>query len=770
MKKLEYSSFQNLAKVIVALGVVSLTFQPVKAQITPDNTLSDENSRVTTVSEGEQQIDGGAIRGSNLFHSFSEFNVGENQTVNFANPENIANIFSRVTGNNLSQILGDLGVLGNANLFLINPNGIVFGENASLNVNGSFVATTANSINFADGNKFTANPATEKPLLTINLPNALEFGERSGRIINKAQSYVEAYPNGVPDLRRVNSSFAPAGLKVQPNSTLALIGGEILLEGGNLTASGGKIEIGSVGDNSIVGLSLVESAIIFDYRDITSFTDITVTDRIGSVLNFALDENEQPILDENGQFIIIFSELPVATILDASTSETVGSINIRGKNVDILNGSQIQAFTIGDLPGGDININATGQLTIAGNVLIPAQPIPVPSGIVSVTNGTGNAGNITITTSELLVADMAVISSDATFSNNPVTGEITFSRGNAGNIKINAAESVNVTTEGKIQSETFGTGSGGTISIATSQVNLNSESAITTSTFQTGNAGAIEVIASNFVTISNDSEITSTAEENSVGDAGNIGIQARSVVLDENSKILTSTIQSNGGIINLQLKDNLELRNQSLVSASVGGNGNGGNINISTEFVITSPEDDSDIIAKAEFGDGGNISIDATDVFGISFRETTTSSSDITASSNFGTDGTVNLTNSALQSNRLELDTQVQLIAESVPNFSPDSCYVGQRNKYIQTGRGGVPLAVKSSLVSEYTWEDWRIIDRERLTETTRSRTSSVVVPENDTSVNPVRGWVVNSQGEIVLTDKPLMVIPQSLTTVSPGC
>ena len=124
------------------------------AQIVPDASLGGERSVVTpnTVIRGlpSDRIDGGAIRGSNLFHSFQQFSIGEGRGAYFANPAGIENILSRVTGNNRSEILGRLGVLGNANLFLLNPNGIVFGANASLDVAGSFTATTANAIALGD--------------------------------------------------------------------------------------------------------------------------------------------------------------------------------------------------------------------------------------------------------------------------------------------------------------------------------------------------------------------------------------------------------------------------------------------------------------------------------------------------------------------------------------------------------------------------------------------------------------------------------------------
>jgi filamentous hemagglutinin family protein len=147
------------------------------AQIVPDRTLGSENSIVKPdVIKGlpSDRIEGGARRGINLFHSFREFNIDEGRGAYFTNPNGVQNILSRVTGTNPSNILGTLGVRGNANLFLINPNGIIFGQNASLDINGSFVATTANAIQFGEQGFFSASDPNSPPLLTVK-PSAFLF-------------------------------------------------------------------------------------------------------------------------------------------------------------------------------------------------------------------------------------------------------------------------------------------------------------------------------------------------------------------------------------------------------------------------------------------------------------------------------------------------------------------------------------------------------------------------------------------------------------------
>jgi filamentous hemagglutinin family protein len=193
------------------------------AQITPDGTLGAESSRVTPHAEVKGQpadlIEGGAERGANLFHSFSEFNVGEFQRVYFANPAGIENILSRVTGTNPSNILGTLGVDGAANLFLLNPNGIMFGANAQLDIEGSFVASTANSLEFEDGSSFSAATPGNSSLLTVSVPLGLQYGANQvGKIDNAGN------------------------LEVGSGQTLSL-SGDTVTSTGSLTAPGGRVEV-----------------------------------------------------------------------------------------------------------------------------------------------------------------------------------------------------------------------------------------------------------------------------------------------------------------------------------------------------------------------------------------------------------------------------------------------------------------------------------------------------------------------------------------------
>jgi filamentous hemagglutinin family protein len=238
-KNLSGVAFPLLGSLTVS-GILIFSHNQVLAQVTPDNTLGDESSVVNTRDATNESIDGGAIRGQNLFHSFEEFNVDAGRGVYFANPEAINNIFSRVTGNNVSNILGTLGVDGAANLFLINPNGIVFGEGASLDVQGSFAATTADGIEFGEQGFFgVSNPESPK-LLTIN-PSAYLFNQVA--------------PGAIANNSRVTINNIPVGLIVDAGKSLSLVGGDINLNGGIVNALGGKVDLGGLAAAGTIGIN-----------------------------------------------------------------------------------------------------------------------------------------------------------------------------------------------------------------------------------------------------------------------------------------------------------------------------------------------------------------------------------------------------------------------------------------------------------------------------------------------------------------------------------
>lgn len=242
--------------VVAGAGMLTIFTDKTLAQITPDNTLPN-NSSVSTLGN-ITIINDGTSTGRNIFHSFSEFSVSTGSTVYFNNALEIQNIFTRVTGGSISNIDGLIRANGNANLFLINPSGIVFGQNASLNIGGSFLATTASGIEFGNQGFFSASKKENSSLLTIN-PSALLFNQiTSGSI--KSHSVAPAGLNLSGD-----NTF---GLRVANGRSLVLVGGNVNVESvgfindritpirGGLKAFGGLVELGGVSAPGKVGLDI----------------------------------------------------------------------------------------------------------------------------------------------------------------------------------------------------------------------------------------------------------------------------------------------------------------------------------------------------------------------------------------------------------------------------------------------------------------------------------------------------------------------------------
>lgn len=342
----------GLTGITSCVSVFLITNQTLAQQsnIVPDNTLGVENSRlnrdVLINGINADTIDGGATRNSNLFHSFSEFNINDGQTVYFINPVGIENILTRVTGGNQSNIFGTLGVNGAANLFLINPNGIVFGENASLDLQGSFVGTTASGLQFGEQGSFSATNSEIPGSLTVN-PSALFFNqvEASGGIINNSQAFAGINPYG----------FETTGLRVPNGKSLLLVGGEINLDGGNLTADEGNIELASVAAPGKVGLNIS-----------------------GDTFSLNIPEGI-----ERGD-IFLTNESAISVGGAGGGNLTFNARNIEISNSFLFAGIGRNSFNP-EAQAGDVNLNATGLVEIAND-----------SFIYNNVNSFGNSGDINV--------------------------------------------------------------------------------------------------------------------------------------------------------------------------------------------------------------------------------------------------------------------------------------------------------------------------------------------------------------------------------------
>ncbi|OYD99756.1 hypothetical protein CDG79_39090 [Nostoc sp. 'Peltigera membranacea cyanobiont' 232] len=344
------------------LSYVLLGFSPVNAQITPDKTLLI-NSQLTHHSN-TSIIEGGTIKGSNLFHSFEQFSVLPGTTAYFNNGISIQNIFTRVTGNSISNIDGILKANGTANFFLINPNGIIFGQHAQLNVGSSFFASTANTIKFSDGFEFKANVSQTTPLLTISTPIGLIIGNDSGaiQVIGTGLGLITQNSPVSPIIR--NNDLK--GLQVKPSKTLDLVGGDITLEGANITAEQGRIELGSVGDG-IVSLRSNGQGWILNFEQVSSFKKISISqqsliDASGNAGGSITVQAKDVSLENSSIFLIQNHDLPAGSInIKASNSFQLTGASTDGKFVSLL-----QTESLGSGKGADINISTNNLIAQQG--------------------------------------------------------------------------------------------------------------------------------------------------------------------------------------------------------------------------------------------------------------------------------------------------------------------------------------------------------------------------------------------------------------------
>lgn len=652
----------NLTEIWLGLGLAILLTPSTHAQIIPDTTLGGENSTVTPhqMINGLpiDRIDGGARRGANLFHSFQEFNINEGQAVYFSNPNGIDRIFSRVTGNNLSAIFGKLGVLGNANLFFLNPNGIIFGPNASLDVNGSFLATTASSIYLSDGTIFSAKNPQAVPLLAINVPIALGFLESSGKIEVQGRGHNLIAPG---DTRLPNVPIGGSistGLAVKPEHTLALVGGEVNFQGGVVTAPSGRVEIGSVSSGQVKIAFTNLDNFTLNYEDVSSLQDISLTRRslinasgitngnislFGKNINLtdaslvwlenqgsnplgSIQVNASDTLTITGttEFTPIFLGLarPTRGLVSQALREGKGAdINIWANRLIVQDSGRIYLSTFGTGAGGNLTIQAKDSVQILG--ISPFDPsFPLSSIVSTATAGSGTAGNLNLVTQHLSLKEGGLLSSSV------------FGSGSGGELTLIAFESVNLTgfnpnslVPSLISSITQGSGPGGNLLINTQRLTLTDGGRVDSSTLASGKAGSLTINATDFVRVSgmipgsvNPSLIISSANrvdpvirqglglpEIPTGASGNVNLKTRQLSITDGASISVRN-DGTGDAGNLQIQArSIDLDRSSGITAST-FSGNGGNIDLAAERIQL--RRNSNITATASgTGNGGNIAI-----------------------------------------------------------------------------------------------------------------------------------------------------------------
>ena len=758
------------------------------AQINPDASLP-QNSIVTT-NGNVFDITGGSRVGNNLFHSFQAFSLPTSSTAFFNNPIDIQNILTRVTGTSISYIDGILKTNGTANLFLINPNGIIFGANARLAIGGSFVASTASSINFADGIQFSAINPQPSALLTVSIPLGLQMGG------NPQPIAVLGNGEGL----RTNSNLIDTlvGMRVGSSQTLALVGGDLAIVGGTLKTAGGNIELSSLGSFSQVKLNPTNQGLTLSYDPATIFQDIRLTNKAS---------------------------------VDASGLGS-GNIQVRGRNVSLTGGSQIQSSTLGNQIGGLLSIKASENLEISGlsldqrfasglisevkanatgnggNLIVEATNFSLKDGAtISADNrGNGSGGNLTIKTSETIEAINSFINATIRLRAEGKGGNINIEtakiylqgaqisadvqgKGDGGSITVkisDSIEAVGFTSDNRgpsgfvISVGRSGEGKSGDLLIETAKLTLRDGAAISSSTFGKGDAGSITLKASDSITISGrslsedrPSALVALVTPTAQGIGGNITIETDRLVVNRGASISVSDLAGVKGAGNIQITSdfilldastvtastaagvqgniflntsNLQMFNNSQIQANAFGLATGGNIKIITDTLVAFGN--SDITANAQQASGGRVIINAAGIFGTAFRRAITPKSDITASSELGAEFS-----GVVQLNIIEADpsralSRVPVGIEDSSRLIVQGCQAdANQSKFTITGKGGLPTSPNQVIMDSSTHDILGVSEPA----VTSSLQSFNALPESKPEVVEADNWVMTPNGDIVL-------------------
>jgi len=670
----------------IVLLIISLS---INAEITTDGTLGSR----ANLPGPDYQIgaDLGRQHGGNLFHSFQDFNLNSSESATFSGPNSVSNVISRVTGGNPSNIDGLIrSTIPNADMYFLNPYGIMFGPNAQLDVQGSFHASTADTLRLQDGGRFDAREPGNS-LLTVAPVEAFGFFTDSPASIITQDS----------------------DLSVSENQTLSLIGGEIDLSGHS------PIRFDEQGFMAVFARSkLATSAGRINLASIASQGEVIPRE-------FGLDLNA-----EGGQITAN------NTLVDVS-GRGGGSVFIRGGQL-IMQDSVVQASTLGDLEGKSVDLQLTESISISGNLVslltssfgsgdasslfiktpnlkntswivsastdsgksadmeIEADQISFENGgsIASAVMGNGQSGNLHFKVKEIFSlsgrrpGNIAI--GVATYDNFPsVVATNTFSNAKAGNLSI---ETDHLQMDGGIISvDSFGVGDAGEFNLHANTTELTNGALISSTSFVQGNGGKLNILIDDTLSVSgqrlgsltipfgptlenNDTGINSATF--STGDAGQIWIEADTLLLANDAYMSTATIGDGSGGQLVIKSNNLHLMNQGSISSSSGifndgvllegVNAKGGNVIVQVNHLTLSKgssinstsvgkndagnvtvqantihlEERSNISTAARQATGGNITIKSSDLLHLRESEMTTS-----VATGKGSGGNITITN-----------------------------------------------------------------------------------------------------------------------------
>lgn len=779
-----------------ALLFSSLISPSVEAQVVPDNSLGLESSIAVPIRAGREDITGGAIRGENLFHSFESFNLSEGTEAYFISPNGISHIFSRVTGSDVSEVLGKLGA--STDLFFLNSNGILFGPNASLDINGSLILSTADSIEFPGG-VFNSDLGVESSLSTER-PVGLNL-TASGLIQIEGQGRDPSPP--LPPSTLVSAPLqlsSDPGLSLSPQNTLALVANEIDLNGGIIRTVDGRVILAGLSGQARVSPDKFGWNLGLESGDVSELGNIQIrgggTVEATGTLSGQIDVIARDISIINGGILLSanyggsnFSggidlvadnltigdnTLPPRAVNDDLISQSInggegGDIVLSVSSLRIADGGQVISTAADSASSGEVKINASNSVVLDG---VDPLVITLASAVNSVTYGAGDAGGIMIETPLLQILDGGIVSTS------------TVGAGDAGDVTITSDD---IEIEGFMPfilrpsfagSITTGTGNSGELNIRTQRLEMsNGGTAGTSNLGSTGDAGDAFFQASESIQISGQidsalSDIPSSIISNStltpeiarevleiddtlLGESGNLFIDTPILSLQAGGFVGVQNEGTTGSAGSVLINtDELKIINGSSIGAFTAG-GQGGNIQIFSEDILLA--DRSSInAAAAGAGDGGSILIDS-QVIG-AFRDSRISanaelgrggnvtlistglfqddSSTITATSTRGPqfNGVVNITS---PDPSLEENSALPVTVVQYPEL-PLACRTnagGQTNSLTISGRGGIRDNARGSLRN---YSGWNFQAQER---------GSLPEPATISPSSQAQGWIANSDG-----------------------
>ncbi|MEM1425434.1 MAG: filamentous hemagglutinin N-terminal domain-containing protein [Cyanobacteria bacterium P01_H01_bin.130] len=520
------------------------------APIVPDQTLPTP-SQVSTPQPTTIDISGGTKAGGNLFHSFQAFTVPDGVTANFRVPTDVQRVLTRVSSGEPATVNGTLRVGGSADLFLLAPGGVFFGPNARLDVGGSFVASTADRMTFADGTTFDAIAQGAQPLLTSTVPLGLQFGRASSQ-----GGGIVVTGNGRPDVSQTER--VDGALLAADGQTFGLLGNSVTFQGGRIGAVGGQATLAAVGEGGSVTLAPNDLGWTID----------NVTGPQGAITLAALSDID--VSGPGGGAIKAYADSLTLRGRSRMVADTIGALD--GRRVEltvgtlgVYEGAYISSSTFGAGKGGDFLVNAD-IIDMAGpgplqNVLLElfAQEIRNPAqssgGLFALSFDTGNGGDMTVTANQATLRDSAFLDTSP------------FGAGGGGTLRVEITGEL-LMDGGQFCSASFGTGDSGNAFVTAGSIRLVGGGGIFASAFSDGDAGLLDVRAREGVEISGAtsdgvfiSAIVANAYPGSTGIGGTIILEAPTIRLDGGAAVASVNFDvGSGGAVTVRASELLELR------------------------------------------------------------------------------------------------------------------------------------------------------------------------------------------------------------------